>query len=107
MITRTVAKMNTAAIAAKAKASGDVIVENEVDEVVANDKDDNTTSIVSTLTEALVINEVTTEPDEDDDSLKRHYISSDQKAIGKLPFVALNVSEKSIALSLMYHLLTP
>lgn len=103
MITRTAAKMNTAAIAAKAKASGDVIVEKEVDD----DKDDNTTSIVSTLTEALVVNEVTTELDEDDDSLGRHYLSLDQKALGKKQFVALNVSEKSIALSLMYHLLTP
>ena len=103
MITRTAAKMNTAAIAAKAKASGDVIVEKEVDD----DKDDNMTSIVSNLTEALVVNEVTTELDEDDDSLGRHYLSLDQKALGKKQFVALNVSEKSIALSLMYHLLTP
>ena len=95
--------MNTAAIAAKAKASGDVIVEKEVDD----DKDDNTASIVSTLTEAPVVNEVTTELDEDDDSLGRHYLSLDQKALGKKQFVALNVSEKSIALSLMYHLLTP
>ena len=103
MITRTAAKMNTAAIAAKAKASGDVIVEKEVDD----DKDDNTASIVSTLTEAPVVNEVTTELDEDDESLGRHYLSLDQKALGKKQFVALNVSEKSIALSLMYHLLTP
>ena len=103
MITRTAAKMNTAVIAAKAKASGDVIVEKEVDD----DKDDNTASIVSTLTEAPVVNEVTTELDEDDESLGRHYLSLDQKAVGKRQFVALNVSEKSIALSLMYHLLTP
>ena len=107
MITRTAAKMNTAAIAAKAKASGDVVVENEVDEVVANDKNDNTTYIVSSLTESPVVNEVTTEPDEDDGSLGRHYISLEQKEIGKRRFLALNVSETSIALSLIYHLLTP
>ena len=92
MITRA-AKMNTAAIAEKAKASGDVVVENEVDEVVANDKNDNKISIVSTLTEALVVNEVTTELDEDDDSLKKHYTTLEQKAREMLPFLSFNVSE--------------
>ena len=97
MITRTTAKtakMNTAAMAAKAKASEDVVVENKVDEVAAlNDNNDNTTSVVSTLIEPPVVNELTTDLDEDNDILKKHYITPEEKARETLPLFAFNVSQ--------------